>query len=90
MNKELSSLCKELFREAMERRVPVSKLSKLKKKMESGSDSSEIIPSLIREIEIRILSIKEEQERKTSLARLDMRREQFLEFREEGARRRGK
>ena len=90
MSKEISSLCKELFREALERRIPISKLNRLKRKMESGAHPSEIVPFLIREIEIRINKIKGEQERKEALTCLNIRRDQFLEFREEEARRRGK
>lgn len=90
MSKEISSLCKELFKEAFDRRVPISKLNRLKKKMESGADPSEIVPFLIREIEIRIAKIKGEQERKIALTRLNIKKDQFRILREEEARRRGK
>jgi len=80
MDKAMSSLCQELFREAQERRVPLSKLARLKRK----SDLSVIIPLLIREIEVHIKrNMKGEEERRVALISLNIRRSQFLEFQKE-------
>jgi hypothetical protein len=88
MIRDMSSLYAGLLKEAQDYRVPVFRLARIEK-MKGGN--CRIIPLLLREIELRITKNMEEGERKReALASLNMRRSQFLELKEDGARRKGK
>jgi len=90
MNKDMLTLYQSLFRDASGYRVSISKLAMIRKKMESN-DLCNAIPLLIREIEIHVRrNIKGEEERKRELTSLSIRRNQFLELKEDEARRKGK
>lgn len=92
MSKEMYSLCQGLFKEAQGYRVSISKLSRLKRRIESGkADLCGVIPLLLQEIEVCVRrNIRGEEEIKAILVSLNIRRNQFLELKREVTYRKGK
>ena len=92
MSKEMLTLYQGLLKEAQEYRVSLSRLARIKRKMESGNNNfCKVIPSLIIDIEIQIKrSVNDEQKKKEALTSLNIRRSQFLAMKEEEAWRKGK
>lgn len=87
MNKAMYSLYNELLREAREYRVSISVLSRFSKKMEKAkhgkADFSEVVVSLIREIEKSIRGDTRGGNRESALASMTRKRVRFCELQKE-------